>query len=165
MQWRNKILYFFHPCRASAQRTPEDPNPLLFTNFITRLMPFLMPLMSNPSTPWRRNHWSLEILAVHPLYQARGHGKQLAQWGLDRARHDIASGSTGLPSVVVAADGKEGFYQKMGFKEIVGWSSRSIEGMSEPNPMEERNCGGGAVLWTWTKEDEEIARINKQDGV
>lgn len=117
-----------------------------------------MHLMCDPVFPWRDNHWSLEVLGIHPSYQGKGYGKELAQWGLARAKCDTASGVVGIPSVVVAADGKEHFYQKAGFKEIVGWSSRNVEGVESINPLQERGCGGGAVLWSWVREDEEMAR-------
>lgn len=163
VQWWNKVLYLCSPCRASARPTHEDPDPLLYTNFMSRLSPFSKHLLSDPKKPWRENHWSLEILGVHPLYQAQGNGKELVQWGLAKAKCDIASGVTGLPSVVISAAKKEPFYQKMGFNELVGWSNRSVEGVEGVNPLEERGCGGGAVLWSWTKEDEELAKRRLND--
>lgn len=157
-EWRNKLVYYFRPCRASARPTPEDPEPLLYTNFVSRLIPFSMHLMSFPDKPWRENHWSLEVLGIHPSHQFKGYGKELAQWGLAKAKCDTASGVTGLPSVVIAADTKEVFYQKVGFNELVGWSSRNVEGVDGQNPLAERECGGGAVLWSWVREDEEAAK-------
>lgn len=117
-----------------------------------------MHLVAFPDKPWRDNHWSLEVLGIHPSYQGYGHGKKLAQWGLAKATCDTAAGVTGLPCVVVAADTKETFYQKVGFNELVGWNSRNVEGVEGNNPLEERGCGGGAVLWSWTREDEEAAK-------
>lgn len=160
MQWRSKLLYWLKPCRAAARPTKEDPDPLLFGDFVRRLMPYGMYLLCDPSKPWRSNHWSLEVLGIHPSWQGKGHGKELAQWGLAKAKCDIASGVVGLPSVVIAADGKEVFYQKVGFNELVGWSSRSVEGVPGRNPLEERGVGGGAVLWSWVREDEEAAKEN-----
>ncbi|KAK5943159.1 hypothetical protein PMZ80_004165 [Knufia obscura] len=159
IHWRNRIAYALRPCRASARPTETDPDPLVYTNFVARSMPFSMHLLVFPSKPWRENHWSLEVLGIHPSYQGKGYGKQLAQWGLARAKCDTASGVTGLPSVVMAANGKEGFYQKVGFNELVGWSGSTPEGMEGlgRNPLGERGCGG-AVLWSWSREDEEEAR-------
>lgn len=108
--------------------------------------------------PWRKNHWSLEILCIHPLFQGKGHGKELTEWGLAKAKCDTASGVTGLPAVVIAAEKKEQFYQRLGFQELVGWSSRSVEGSPDVNPLEERGVSGGAVLWTWVKEDKEAVK-------
>lgn len=151
-------MYFFRPCLASARPSPQDPDPLLYTNFISRLVPFSMHLLSFPDKPWRENHWSLEVLGIHPLYQGHGYGKELAQYGLARAKCDSAAGVTGLPSVVIAADTKEKFYQKVGFNELVGWSTRDVEGVPGRNPIGERGGTGGAVLWSWVKEDEDIAK-------
>jgi len=155
---RNKLIYLLRPCRVSAKPTASDPRPLLFTNFVAQLNPFSMHLMAFPDKPWRANHWSLEVLGIHPAYQGKGHGKDLAEWGLAKTKCDTAAGVTGLPSVVCAADTKEAFYQKVGFNELVGWSSRSVEGVEGENPLEARGCGGGAVLWSWVKEDEARAK-------
>lgn len=135
------MLYFLQPCRASAKPTRENSDPLLFTNYVTRLIPFSVHLLCNPLTPWRANDWSLEILAIHPSFQGQGHGRELAQWGLNKAKHDIASGVTGVPSVVISAETREGFYQKTGFREIVGWSSRSVEGVPGTNPLRSEAVG------------------------
>lgn len=155
-------MYWFKPCRATTKPSAEDPDPLLFTNFVGRLIPFGTPFMRDPSKPWRKNHWSLEVLGIHPTGQGKGYGKELVEWGLARAKCDSASGVTGLPSVVVSADTKEVFYQKVGFEELAGWSSRSLEGVPGRNPLEERGIGGGAVLWTWVREDREAAKRDKK---
>lgn len=165
VEWRNKLIYLLRPCRASAKPTASDPNPLLFTNFVAQLIPFSMHLMAFPDKPWRENHWSLEVLGIHPSSQGKGYGKDLAHWGLAKAKCDTAAGVTGLPSVVCAADTKEVFYQKVGFNELVGWSSRSVEGVKGENPLEARGCGGGAVLWSWVKEDEDRAKEQLEEKV
>lgn len=126
-------------------------------------MPFSMHLLSDPSKPWRQNHWSLDILAIHPLFQGKGYGKELAQWGLARAKCDTSSGVTSLPSVVNAAPGKEKFYEKIGFNELVGWNGGSVEGVDGVNPLEERGLDSGSVLWSWVKADDEIAKKVMQE--
>lgn len=146
MKFCNRIQRFLVPDRASARPTPSDPYPLTYYNFIQRLIPFTK---SYFSPPWRRNHWSLEVLAVHPDYHYRGIGRDLAAWGLERAKAD------GVPAVVVAAKGKETFYRRCGFELLVGYSSEGIDDNGNKNPLGERAPGGGAVLWTKTKEDEE----------
>jgi hypothetical protein len=63
----------------------------------------------------------------------------------------------GVPTWVMSAEGKEGFYQKVGFRELVGWVSKGpvmVTGrdgveIEVENPLEVRGIGGGAVLWTY----------------
>lgn len=163
--WRNKIAYFFRPCRASAQPTATDPDPLLLGNFFNRTLPYCCHLYSSPSTPWRTNHWCLEILGIHPRYQSKGHGRELVQYGIAKAKCDTASGRTGLPCVVTASIPGEPFYQRVGFRELVGYQSRSVDWVEGVNPLEERGCKGGAVLWTWVNEDEEAAKKKMADNL
>lgn len=82
---------------------------------------------------------------MHPDHQGRGHGRQLVEQGLEVSRND-EMGS--LPVCVVAADGKEVFYQKCGFNDLVGWVSRTFDDKGRDNPMRSNGVGGGAVLWT-----------------
>lgn len=91
-------------------------------------------------------------MCVHPDYQYRGHGRELVKWGLDRAKEER------IPSVVVAAEGKERFYQRCGYQETVGVMSQTelVDGFGRrDNPFRERGVGGGAVIWTLVKEDYE----------
>jgi ribosomal protein S18 acetylase RimI-like enzyme len=81
-------------------------------------------------------------MAVHPEYQGKGFGRELVQQGLERAKHDPEGD---LPVCVVSADGKEGFYQKCGFGDIEGYTSKA--GGSD-NPLMRAAIGGGAVMWT-----------------
>lgn len=53
-----------------------------------------------------------------------------------------------LPVCVVAADGKEEFYNKVGFRYLVGWLSRAVDATGGDNPLRANGLGGGAVLWT-----------------
>lgn len=130
------------PNKAAARPTPEDPHPLAQWNFISRILPYAASFFSEPH---RQTHWSLEILAVHPDYHGKGYGRELVNYGLERAKSDPEGD---LPVCVVAAEGKEGFYLKSGFKEIVGWMSQTVGSDGSDNPMRERGIGGGAVLWT-----------------
>lgn len=164
-QWRNKLAYFFRPCRASARPTAADPDPLLLGNFFVRTLPYCHHLYSNPLTPWRTNHWCLEVLGIHPHYQSKGYGKRLVEYGIAKAQCDTASGRTGIPCVVTASVPGEPFYQRVGFKELVGYQTRSVEGVEGVNPLEAKGCKGGAVLWTWVKEDHDAAKKKMADVV
>lgn len=85
----------------------------------------------------REESWYLEVLGVHPDYQGRGIGRELVQWGLDRAAKD------GVCASVISSKGKEPFYLKAGFDFELGEAS-----MGEGNPMP-KNVGG-TMLWTKT---------------
>ncbi|MCJ1286153.1 hypothetical protein MMC26_005498 [Xylographa opegraphella] len=122
------------PNRAASK--PPEVGP-------TTLEPILWPFISHHylSPPQRRTHWSLSCLAVLPQYQNHGHGRQLVAWGLERARQD------GVPAAVMAAKGKEVFYKRCGFTELVGWATDGLN-----NPLNGR-IGGGAIMFTGTKND------------
>jgi len=130
------------PNKASVQPTPGNPNPLNYWNFLPSILPFGRPFFS---APHRQIHWSLEILAIHPDHQGKGYGRELVEQGLERSKCDPEGD---LPVCVVAADGKEGFYQKCGFKELVGWLSKTVGEDGSDNPLRKNGVGGGAVLWT-----------------
>jgi GNAT superfamily N-acetyltransferase len=83
----------------------------------------------------RAESWYLESLGVRPEYQNRGLGRKLVQWGLDQAECE------GVSASVIAADGKERFYQLCGFD--VGPVGRSGEG--ENNPL--ADVPGGLVFF------------------
>jgi len=83
----------------------------------------------------RAKSWYLEALGVRPEYQNRGLGRKLVQWGLDQAERE------GVSASVIAADGKETFYQLCGFD--VGPVGRSGEG--ENNPL--ADVPGGLVFF------------------
>ncbi len=83
----------------------------------------------------RSPSWYLESLAVAPEYQNRGVGRKLVQWGIDQAEKE------GIACSVIAADGKEQFYQRCGFDVgPVGWS-----GEGEDNPLSE--VPGGLIFF------------------
>ena len=124
--------------RAGIRPTASDPKPLTRANFDARISPFAAQFFAGAH---RSRHWELCTLAVPPEHQHRGIGRQLAEWGLERARGE------GVPAVVIAAKDLEGFYQMCGFEELVGVASEAeVDGMM--NPLKERGIGGGAVLWT-----------------
>lgn len=127
--------------KASRQPGLEDPDPLTLWNFIPKIIPYVLPFFD---APHRRVHWSLEILGVDPAHHGKGFGKELVQDGLTR----INACPDDLPVAVISADGKETFYQKMGFKELVGWVSKTKGPDGSDNPLRANGVGGGAVLWT-----------------
>ena len=98
------------------------------------------------SAPHRQKHWSLEILGVHPDYQGKGYGKELVEYGLARFARSDPEGD--VPALVVAAEGKEEFYRKCGFPELVGWVSEVRDEDGNDNELKRNGVGGGAVLWT-----------------
>ena len=107
--------------------------------------------------PDRRQYWELLTLGVRPDHQRQGIGRELAAWGLERAREE------GVPAVVCAAKGLDAFYQSCGFVDMVGSASEAeVEGLV--NPLEERGIGGGAVLWTRRSEDNVVEMEGKLSG-
>lgn len=157
-EWRNKILDFFWPNRTEPRPTPEDPDPLRLSNIHERTHEWNKHLYDNPNTPWRTNRWCLEGLFIHPRYQSKGHGRELVQYGIARAKCDTGSGRTGVPCVVTASVPGEPFYQRVGFNEVVGYETDTPEWMKDVNPMKKKGFTGGAVLWTWVREDEDLAK-------
>lgn len=86
-------------------------------------------------------YWELCTLAVDPSNRLGGVGKELVNWGLNRAKEEA------LPAAVVCAKGTEGFYLKCGFGVGTGVASEArVDGLV--NPLAERGLGGGSVLWT-----------------
>ncbi|EXJ77508.1 hypothetical protein A1O3_09735 [Capronia epimyces CBS 606.96] len=153
------VRRFFIRNRSVAQPTPADPNPLNKWNFGPRLWPFTSHYFTHPA--YRRNHWELCTLAVDPAYQRRGIGQQLVAWGLERARTD------GLPAVVIGATDTEPFYQRCGFKYLVGYASKAeledekdldsskATRLDKTNPLNARGLGGGAIMWTELRDEDE----------
>jgi GNAT superfamily N-acetyltransferase len=128
--------------RATRSPSPTDPTPLHKLNFDSLLGPFADQFFVEPA--YRRRHWELSLLGVHPQFQGLGVGSELVRWGLEKAEAD------GLPAVVVGAPDTESFYQRRGFTELVGYISQAVDGEGEgrKNPLMERGIGGGAVMWT-----------------
>ena len=54
----------------------------------------------------------LEMLATLPVYQGRGYGRQLVNWGLARADQD------GTDCYLEASDEGLSLYRKLGFSEV-----------------------------------------------
>ncbi|EXJ73241.1 uncharacterized protein A1O5_03001 [Cladophialophora psammophila CBS 110553] len=100
-------------------------------------------------TGQRSECWYLECLAVHPDYQKQGQGRALVMMGLWQAQRE------GVACSVIAADGKEKFYQACGFD--VGPVGRSGEG--EGNPLKE--VPGGLVFF---KDKEGLVLPDRQFG-
>ncbi|KAF1812929.1 hypothetical protein P152DRAFT_396460 [Eremomyces bilateralis CBS 781.70] len=96
---------------------------------IERAYPFI-----NPWTGSREESWYLEWLAVAPEYHGQGHGRALVQWGLDRAKEENICAS------VIAAYGKEKFYENCGFNNTAGTA-----GQGEGNPL--ADTPGGVVYF------------------
>lgn len=105
-----------------------DPDKI---DILERAHPFYEHMWSGD----REESWYLHILGVHPEYQGHGVGRKLVQWGLDRAQ------SEGVCASVMAAKGKDGFYQKCGYTIQDGSG-----GMGEGNPLS--NVEGGNMWWT-----------------
>ena len=86
------------------------------------------------------NSWYLHLLAVHPDFQHRGFGRELVEWGLEKAREEVVHAS------VISSDSKEHFYFACGFDSIVG-SMTDGKG----NPLGLRNVRGGAIMFMWRR--------------
>ncbi|KAG9245921.1 putative GNAT family acetyltransferase [Calycina marina] len=115
------LLAHTHPNRAASPR------------YITALedsFPHFAHLWSSPSMV---QNWYLDLLATHPDYHGQGLGKQLVTWGVEEADRE------GVPASVIAAKGKEGFYEKAGFVEV----GRANVG----ELMVEGRIEGGAVMF------------------
>ncbi|KAI6303667.1 hypothetical protein MCOR22_007383 [Pyricularia oryzae] len=59
-----------------------------------------------------REHYELSILAVHPQHGRKGIGKNLVQWGLDRARSDKKD------AYLIATPMGKPLYERLGFVAI-----------------------------------------------
>jgi GNAT superfamily N-acetyltransferase len=89
----------------------------------------------------RKHNWYLRVCAVHKDYAGRGIGRELVQWGLDRAREENVHAS------VTSSYENEKFYLRCGYDEIVGNCSEG-----EGNPLAETGVPGGDILFMWAKE-------------
>ncbi|OAP58666.1 hypothetical protein AYL99_07756 [Fonsecaea erecta] len=116
------ILSWLSPNHAAS---PTDEN------IIERSYNYLDHIWTGP----RSESWYLECLAVDPKYQNQGQGRALVMTCLWQAQKE------GIACSVIAADGKERFYQACGFD--IGPVGRSGEG--EGNPL--RDVPGGLVFF------------------
>ena len=137
-----RIRGLVFPNKAAVRPTAEIPRPLTYWMLGPSLLPFTRQFMD---APHRETHWSLEILGVHPDFHGQGYGRELVEHGLRMSRSDSMGD---LPACVTAAEGKENFYQKCGFKELVGYVSKAEDKEGRENPFRIHGLGGGAVLWT-----------------
>ncbi len=92
-----------------------------------------MPLFAYHWDGPRKENWYLDLIAVHPDYQGYKYGRTLVEWGLELAAQDQVCAS------LIAADGKDGFYRKMGFAEV---------GRANVGPLAEPGIRGGAIMFT-----------------
>ncbi|KAK5313650.1 hypothetical protein LTR93_010828 [Exophiala xenobiotica] len=132
-----KIMDFFSPNRAASPRD-ED--------IVERSYDFLDHVWEGA----RAESWYLECLAVHPDFQGKGQGRALVAWGLEQARKE------GIACSVIAADGKERFYQTCGFN--IGPVGRAGEG--EGNPL--KDVAGGLVFF---RDKEGVVVEDRKPGV
>ncbi|EXJ59771.1 hypothetical protein A1O7_03918 [Cladophialophora yegresii CBS 114405] len=137
-----RVRRFFVPNKAAKRPTKADPQELTYWMLGPMVFRWGKQFMAGAH---RERHWSLEILGVDPRYHGRGYGRELVKQGLEMARSDPEGD---LPACVMAADGKEGFYQKVGFKQLVGYLSQAEDDEGGENPFRRNGVGGGAVLWT-----------------
>lgn len=120
----NRIESIFWPNRAADPRRADIlDQSFVFTQHYWQ-------------TPERKDSWYLALCGTGPNFQGQGYGKELVVHGVDRAREE------GICAGLISAHGKEGFYQKCGFGEPVGWASEG----GEANPI--HMVPGGAILFT-----------------
>ena len=82
----------------------------------------------------RAETWFLDLCVTGQEVRGRGFGRELVQWGVNRARQERVCAS------LIAAEGTEGFYRRCGFGEPVGWV-----GEGKGNPM--KDVPGGAIMF------------------
>lgn len=144
------------PNHAVGKPSSEDPKPMSKWEFGAAVFPFIEHHYVEPAH--RKNHWSLDLLGVHPEHRKSGHGGDLVKWGIQRAKEDR------LSAVVVMAEGLEGYYRKYGFEVFVGYAYERdltveerlkdgtvVQKMIE-NPLRKRNIPGGGIAWTKDKD-------------
>lgn len=100
---------------------------------LDRAMPFTTHYWK---TPERLENWYLSLLGTSPEHQGKGYGKELLDWGFERAAEE------GICVSLVSANGKDGFYRHHGVTEEVGYAS---EGGLE-NPL--HDIPGGIILFS-----------------
>ena len=94
--------------------------------------------------PFQKHHWSgtraeswyLAILCVDPACGKRGYGRQLVNYGFDRAKKESVGCS------VISAEGKENFYQACGFDVHVGMAK---DAGGDENPL--KDVPGGSIFF------------------
>ncbi|KAK8110131.1 uncharacterized protein PG998_006588 [Apiospora kogelbergensis] len=68
-----------------------------------------------------RPHWYLELLAVRKSYHGKGLGKQLLNWGLERADQD------GVEAYLQASPAGAPLYRKCGFEDIESYHVSKVD--------------------------------------
>lgn len=86
----------------------------------------------------RAECWDIGWLAVSPQYQFKGIGKALMQFGMEEAKRE------GVALSVIAALGKDGFYNKLGYTVQSGKLTDGVD-----NPLHGKIEGSQF----WWKED------------
>ncbi|EON66929.1 hypothetical protein W97_06333 [Coniosporium apollinis CBS 100218] len=119
---QNRASAYIYPNRAADPSTAD---------LFDRAIPYSM---HHWAVGTRAENWYLDILAVDPAYQGRGFGRQLVEWGLERAKKENVHAS------LISSYGNEGFYQRCGYGDIVGWASEG-----EGNPI--AHVRGGAIMF------------------
>lgn len=133
METLNAAEALLHPNRAA------DPS---MADVLERVDPFT----KHHWTGTRAESWYLNLLGVDPAYGGKGVGRELVQWGFVRAREE------GVGCSVIAALGKERFYERCGFDVTVG-KAGDLGG--EKNPL--RFVEGGTIqFWDGGKPAEGI---------
>lgn len=84
----------------------------------------------------RAESWYLNLLGVDPAHGGKGAGRELVQWGFSRAREE------GVGCSVIAALGREKFYERCGYDVTVG-KAGALGG--ERNPL--RDIQGGTIIF------------------
>lgn len=130
MVFVNKISSIVWPNRA-ASKLP-DVSPAAMDAVVER---YVLPFYAEH--PERQTVWDLSALAVLSEHRKIGHGRELVAWGLARAKQEK------LLSGVISAVGREQFYQRCGYTNLVGWATEG-----EGNPLKKHGIKGGAIMFT-----------------
>ncbi|KAF2013613.1 acyl-CoA N-acyltransferase [Aaosphaeria arxii CBS 175.79] len=106
---------------AMCPNRAANPDPILHNPF-----PHALPFFKHHWAGPRENSIYLDLLGIDPAYQGRGLGKQLVQWGIEKAKEE------GVCASVVSSKAGYGLYQKMGFNDEAGFCQ---EGGDKGNPL------------------------------
>ncbi|KAK3672858.1 hypothetical protein LTR78_007211 [Recurvomyces mirabilis] len=96
------------------------------------------PFISHHWAGSRAEVWMLELIAVDPMTGKKGYGRQMLEWGMQRAKED------GLACSLIAGKGAVGFYRRCGFDIEVG--TLTDEG-GDDNPMRRAGVEGGTIMF------------------
>lgn len=127
---------------AKAMGTYNAAEALLYPNRAadpakSDILERMDPFTKHHWTGTRAESWYLNLLGVDPAHGGKGAGRELVQWGFTRAREE------GVGCSVVAALGKERFYERCGFDVTVGKAS---DFGGERNPLKDVQ-GGTIQFW------------------